>query len=80
MLHLSVELAEPDEGHAACLLLINASEQAARFRLPAGNWIRHIDTSTGATSDQLLATEENLPPACLWLASSQPLFIASRQP
>ena len=80
MLHLSVELAEPDEGHAACLLLINASEQAARFRLPAGNWIRHIDTSTGATSDQLLVAEENLPPACLWLASSQPLFIASRQP
>jgi glycogen operon protein len=80
VLHLSMELAEPGEPNAACLLLVNASEQPMRFRLPAGNWLRHIDTSTGATADEALATAETVPAGCLWLASNHPLFIAPRQP
>ena len=79
-LHLHSEQANPGDHSAACLLLINASDQPMHFQLPADNWLLHIDTSTGAMADQALAAEETVPPGCLWLASSRPLFIASRQP
>ncbi len=79
-LHLHTEQASPDDQNATCLLLINASDQAMRFRLPDGNWLLHIDTGTGAVTDQVLAAEETVPSGCLWLASSRPLFIASTQP
>jgi glycogen operon protein len=62
--------------NAACLLFINASDQAQRFRLPEGQWLLHIDTRTGAGTDRALAFEETVPPNCLWLASSSPMFIA----
>jgi hypothetical protein len=51
-----------------------------RFHLPEGNWLLHVDTSTGAETDQGLAAVETVPAGCLWLASSQPLFTAPRQP
>jgi glycogen operon protein len=79
-LHLHTEQAGPGDHNAACLLLINASDQPVRFHLPEGNWLLHIDTSTGATADQALAAEETVPPACLWLASTHPLFVTPRQP
>jgi glycogen operon protein len=79
-LHLHTEQVNPNDRDAACMLLINASVQPLQFRLPEGKWLLHIDTSTGAIADQALATEQTVPAGCLWLASSQPLFIASRQP
>jgi glycogen operon protein len=75
-LHLHIEQANPGDHNAACLLLVNASDQPVRFRLPAGSWLLHIDTSTGNIADQALATEETVPAGSLWLASSRPLFIA----
>jgi pullulanase/glycogen debranching enzyme len=80
-LHLRRSDADSSASHADCLLLLNASDQPMRFRLPEDrHWLLHIDTSTGAGTDQPLASEETVPAGCLWLASSQPLFIASRQP
>jgi glycogen operon protein len=79
-LHLHRSDADSSATQAACLLLLNASDHALRFRMPEGNWLLHIDTSTGTATDQTLAAEETVPARCLWLASSQPLFTASRQP
>jgi pullulanase/glycogen debranching enzyme len=62
--------------NADCLLLINASINEQMFNLPAGRWLRHIDSFAGAGSDQLLAAQETVPPGSLWLASTQPLFSA----
>jgi glycogen operon protein len=61
---------------ADCLLLVNASSTAQAFELPPGHWLRHIDSSGGAGADRLLQAKETLPASCLWLASTQPLFIA----
>jgi glycogen operon protein len=76
VLHLHQPLADAGAASAACLLLINASDQPLRFRMPEGNWLLHIDTSTGAAKDHALTTEETVPAGCLWVASSHPLFIA----
>ena len=73
-LHLQAAGADPADHHASCLLLLNASEQPVRFALPPGNWLRHIDTSSGQGADQALAAAETLPAGCLWLASTRPLF------
>jgi glycogen operon protein len=62
--------------NADCLLLINASSSEQVFHLPAGQWLRHIDSHLGVTSDLLLETEETLSAGSLWLASNQPLFSA----
>ena len=79
-LHLSLEQANSDDHNAACLLLINASDAPAQFRLPTGNWLLHFDTHSGKVTDQAMAAVATIPAGCLWLASSHPLFIASRQP
>lgn len=73
-LHLHVVQSDHVPDAAACLLLINASDQAVRFRLTEGNWLLHINTSSGAATDQPLSAEETVPPGCLWLASKHPLF------
>jgi glycogen operon protein len=79
-LHLHQAQADPGASHAACLLLLNASDQPLRFCLPEGDWWLHVNTQAGATTDLALATEETVPAGCLWLASTHPLFNASRQP
>ena len=77
-LHLS--LSSVDSMHTAasadCLLLINAAPQPQTFQLPAGTWLRHIDSSSGAGADTLLPAQVTVPASSLWLASSQPLFTA----
>ncbi len=65
-----------DCNNADCLLLINAATQPQVFQLPAGTWLRHIDSSSGAAGDTLLAAHETVPAGSLWLASTQPLFNA----
>jgi pullulanase/glycogen debranching enzyme len=79
-LHLSLEQADSDDHFGACLLLINASDAPVQFRLPTGNWLLHIDTHSGTVTDQAMAAVATIPAGGLWLASSHPLFIASRQP
>ncbi|NVO07110.1 MAG: glycogen debranching enzyme GlgX, partial [Rhodoferax sp.] len=73
-LHLSMLHADSSAGHANCLLLVNASAEALAFKLPLGQWTRHIDTDSGSTLDCPLRAEETLPAGALWLASSQPIF------
>ncbi len=65
-----------DCNNTDCLLLINAATQPQVFQLPAGTWLRHIDSSSGAAGDTLLAAHETVPAGSLWLASTQPLFNA----
>jgi glycogen operon protein len=65
--------------HADCLLLINAGTQPQRFQLPAGSWLRHIDSSSGAGTDTQLVEQETLPAGCLWLASTHLLFPQTRE-
>jgi len=73
-LHLSLPSAATDRAdNADCLLLLNAAAQPQIFQLPAGTWLRHIDSSsTGA--DAPLQAQETVPAGSLWLASTQPLF------
>jgi glycogen operon protein len=73
-LHLCGCEPDPTALHADCLLLLNASAQAQAFTLPSGRWWRHIDSNSGSCADQPLAAEETVPPGCLWLASTLPLF------
>ena len=75
-LALRLHRATEDSGahNADCLLLINASGNAQPFELPAGTWLRHIDSSTGLHGDTLLGAHETLPAGAFWLASAQPLF------
>ena len=76
-LALHVSLSSPDThgaDNADCLLLFNAARQPQTFDLPAGTWLRHIDSSGGTGADRLLTAEETLPAGCLWLASTQALF------
>jgi glycogen operon protein len=75
-LHLQISQPGPGAGQAACLLLLNASDQPVRFALPPGHWLRHIDTRSGNSADQALSSAETLPAGCLWLASTRPLFNA----
>ncbi len=79
-LQLRIEQTNPEDHNATCLLLINASDAPVQFRLPTGNWVLHIDTHSGTVTDQAMAAVATIPAGCLWLASSHPLFIASRQP
>lgn len=58
---------------ADCLLLINASDSAQTFQLPAGRWLRHIDSSTGLGANAVLSAAATVPPGSLWLASSHAL-------
>ncbi len=78
---LALHLSLPSEGtlttdtaSADCLLLLNASAQPMLFQLPAGRWLRHIDSSAGTGTDTLLAAQENVPANSLWLASTHALF------
>jgi glycogen debranching enzyme len=75
-LALHLRVASPD---ADCLLLINASATALHFALPAGPWIRHIDSgdSSSAGHDTPLAEPVLVGAGSLWLASTQPLFPAT---
>jgi glycogen operon protein len=79
-LQLRIEQTNPEDHNATCLLLINASDAPVQFRLPTGHWLLHIDTHSGTVTDQAMAAVATIPAGCLWLASSHPLFIASRQP
>jgi glycogen operon protein len=65
-----------DAAHADCLLLLNATQETVAFTLPAGSWIRHIDSSSASNQDLLLAAQADLPAGSLWLASTHPLFNA----
>ena len=79
-LHLSLPSTDSTPSTAAanadCLLLINAAPQPQTFHLPAGTWLRHIDSSSGAGADTRLAAQVTVPASSLWLASSHPLFTA----
>lgn len=71
--------AYPAVPQADCLLLINGSDQDVEFRLPAGPWICHLDTASGAHVDRTLQRHETVPAGSLWLASTQALFPPSLQ-
>ena len=73
---LALHLTGPAVDAPDCLLLFNAARQPQVFQLLSGNWIRHIDSSAGAGVDRRLGRTETVPPGCLWLASTQPLFNA----
>jgi len=74
-LHLSLSSPATDRAdNADCLLLLNAAAQPQIFQLPAGTWLRHIDSSSGAGTDAPLQAQETVPAGSLWLASTQPLF------
>jgi glycogen operon protein len=79
-LHLQVDAVAGHSTDSAdlanCLLLINASAADVAFKLPVGQWSRHIDTGSGNTQDTPLKAEETLPAGCLWLASTHTLFTA----
>ena len=83
---LRLSISSPDPLHTAatasadCLLLVNAAPHPQTFQLPTGTWLRHIDSSSVAGPDVLLASQETVPAGCLWLASSQSLFTAQPQP
>jgi len=66
--------ANPNSSVAPCLLMVNASANAVAFTLPPGNWLRHIDTASGACLDTPLSKVETVPAGGLWLASAAALF------
>ncbi|RFO95973.1 glycogen debranching enzyme GlgX [Rhodoferax lacus] len=68
--------AQPVSELSDCLLLFNAADHNVTFRLPSGQWLRHINSADATRCDTLLSAEETLSPGCLWLASTQPLFPA----
>jgi len=73
-LHAGRESADTGAAYADCLLLINASAEDVEFNLPAGLWLRHIDSASGEHTDKQLNATETVAAGSIWLASTQPLF------
>jgi len=66
-------LLSADATQADCLMLLNVSRDAQQFQLPAGPWIRHMDTASGALGNVALGPQATVSAGSLWLASRAPV-------
>ena len=73
----SAEATEPNPSYPVCLLFFNPEMDPIDCTMPSvpessQAWRLCLDTSTGLSSDQGLPAQVQIPPQCLWLATSEP--------